>query len=224
MLDYRQRRYGYHLLTFPDGHPTKDILPVSLKIEDGSTQPEELPENDEIWSTSQRVRTYGQHLARQVSVGFSIDLAEGVEPVVHLKPMEFLGKIVIQERKMAMKEAKEDTSDLILWSDGSKGDAGGAGAAVTWKSLRSSSWNVRKISLGKNKEILDAELWGISKALRIALRESTLQRAKRITIFSDSQSALKQLREAKNNAGQVLRIQIFKRSKQLHTQGKELIL
>lgn len=183
MLDYRQHRYAYRLLTLADGHLTKDILPISLKIGDGGAQPGELPENDEIWSTNQRVRTYGQHLARQVSVGFSIDLAEGVEPVIHLKPVEFTGKIVIQERKMALKEAKEDTSDLILWSDGSKGDAGGAGAAVVWKSSRSFGWNVCKISLGKNKEIWDAELWGISEALKIALRESTSQRAQRITVF-----------------------------------------
>ena len=26
MLDYRQRRYTYRLLTLLDGHPTKDIL------------------------------------------------------------------------------------------------------------------------------------------------------------------------------------------------------
>ena len=167
---------------------------------------------------------YGQHLACQVSVDFSIDLAEGVEPVIHLKPVKFTGKIVIQERKIALKEAKEDTSDLILWSDGSRGDAGGAGAAVVWKSPRLFGWNVCKISLGKNKEIWDAELWGISKALKIALRESTSQRAQRITVFSDSQSALKQLQEARNNTGQALRIQIFKWSKQLYTQGKELIL
>ncbi len=128
MLDYRQRRYEYRLLTLPDGHPTKDILPVSLRIGDGSAQPGELPENDEIWSLNQRVRTYGQYLAQQVSVGFSIDLAEGVEPVIHLKPVEFIGKIIIQESKVAIKEAKEDMSDLILWSDGSKREAEGAGA------------------------------------------------------------------------------------------------
>ena len=38
---------------------------------------------------------------------------------------------------MALKDAKEDTSDLILWSNRSKGDTGGMGAAVVWKSLRS---------------------------------------------------------------------------------------
>ncbi len=91
--------------------------------------------------------------------------------MIHLKPVEFLGKIIIQESKVAIKEAKEDTSDLILWSDGSKGETGGAGAAVVWKDYLSYGWSTCKISLGKNKEILDAELWGISEALRIALKE-----------------------------------------------------
>ena len=50
MLDYRQRRYAYRLLTLSDGCPTKDILPISLKMGDGSAQPGELPEKDEIWS------------------------------------------------------------------------------------------------------------------------------------------------------------------------------
>ena len=116
------------------------------------------------------MRTYGQHFAWQVSVGFSIDLAEGVEPVIHLKPVEFIGKIIIQESKVAIKEAKEDMSDLIFWSDGSKREAGGAGAAVAWKIFLSYWWNTCKISLEKNKEILDRKLWVISEALKIALK------------------------------------------------------
>ncbi len=170
------------------------------------------------------MRTYGQHFARQVSVGFSIDLAEGVEPVMHLMPVEFVGKIIIQESKIAIKQAKEDMSGLILWSDGSKREAGGACAAVAWKSFLSYGWNTCKISLGKSKEILDAELWGISEALKIALKESTVRRACRITVYSDFQMTLKQLQASKSNACQVLRIQIFKQTKQLHTQGRELIV
>ena len=137
LLNYRQRRYAYRLLTLPDGHPAKDILPFSLKIGDESAQPGKLLENDTIWSLNQKVRTYGQHLAQQVSVGFSIDLAKGVEPVLQPKPAEFLGKIIIHEAKMAIKEAQEDISNLTLWADGSKGESRGAGAAVVWKNFPS---------------------------------------------------------------------------------------
>ena len=190
MLDYRQRRYVHRLLTLPDGHPTKDILPVSLRLGDGSVQPGELLENDEIWFLNQKVGTF----------------AEGVEPVIQFKPAEFSGRIIIQEPKLAIKEAKADLSDLILCSDGSKLQSGGAEAAVVWRNCLLHGWNTCKISLGKNKEILDAELWGISEALKIALKESTLRKARKITIYSDSQMALKQLQGSKNNAGQALKI------------------
>ena len=78
--------------------------------------------------------------------------------MIHLKSPEFLGKVVIQEPKTAIGEAKKDVSDLALWSDGSKLESGGAGAAVVWKNSTSYRWDVRKVSLGKNEEILDAEL------------------------------------------------------------------
>ncbi len=223
MLDYRQRKYAYRLLILSDGHPTKDILLITLRVGNGNTQPGELPEKNEIWSLSQKVKTYGQRLAQQVSIGFSIDLAEGVEPVIHQKSAEFPGEIIIQEVKKAMDEAQKDTSDLALWSDGSKAESG-AGAAVVWKNASTYGWNIRKISLGKNKEIYDAELWGISEALKIALKESTSKKICRVTVFSDSQTALKQLRNVKSNAGQALKSQIFRLAKQLYNRGGEVIV
>lgn len=130
MLNYRQRKYAHRLLTLPDEHPTKDILPVSLRLGDRDAQPGKLTENDEIWFLNQKVRNLDQQFAWQVSVDFSIDYAKGVEPVIHLKPAEFSGRIIIQEPKVAIKEAKEDLSDLTLWSDGSKLDSGRTVAAV----------------------------------------------------------------------------------------------
>lgn len=85
LLNYRQRKYAYRLLALPDGHPTKEILPISLRASEGNTQPGELSETDDIWSSRQKVKTYGQHLAQQVSIDFLIDLTEGVEPVIHQK-------------------------------------------------------------------------------------------------------------------------------------------
>lgn len=81
MLDFRQRMYAYRLLSLPDSVPTKEILPITLQIGDGNAQPEDQPELDYIWASNQRITTYGQQLARQVSVRFSIDPAEGTEPI-----------------------------------------------------------------------------------------------------------------------------------------------
>lgn len=83
---------------------------------------------------------------------------------------------------------------------------------------------VYKISLGKNKEISNAELWGIFKALKIALKKNISRKACKITVFSDSQVAIKQLQGFKNNAGQALKIQIYKQVRQRHTYDKKMII
>ncbi len=80
-VDFWQRKYAYRLLSLPESIPTKAILPINLQIGDGNAQPKDQPEDDGIWATHQKVKNYGQHLARQVSVGFCIDPADGVEPV-----------------------------------------------------------------------------------------------------------------------------------------------
>ena len=97
-------------------------------------QPEDLPEYDLVWTTNQRIRNYGQHLARQVSVRFSIDPAEGVEPILANMPAQYFpGKIFMEEKSRAIEEAKNDQANLSLWCDGSKLNEGGAGASVVWK-------------------------------------------------------------------------------------------
>ncbi len=133
LLDCRQRMYAHRILSLPDSIPIKDIPPISLRIGDGNAQPEDLSEGDSIWATTQRIRTYGQHLAGQVSVGFSIDPAEGVEPVLAMPSQVFPGKFIIDERDRAIAMAKEHLADLTLWFDGSKLDQEGTGAAVVWK-------------------------------------------------------------------------------------------
>ena len=140
--------------------------------------------------------------------------------MIHLILAEFPRKIVVQESKIAKEEAQKDRSGLALWVDGSKLESGGAGAAVVWKNPASQRWDVRKISLGKSKQVLEAELWGISEALKIALKENISGKARRITVFSDSQAAIKQLQCSKSNVGQTLN----NRARQLQTNGREVIV
>ena len=98
LLDFRQRRYAYRILSLPDNVPTKSILSHTLRIEDGNDPPGEQPEDDLYWITGRRIRTYGQYLARQVLVNFSIDPAEGVEPILEPSTATFPGNIVIEEK------------------------------------------------------------------------------------------------------------------------------
>ncbi len=130
MLDFRQRMYAYRLLSLPESIPTKDILPITLRIGDGNAQPEDQPELDSIWASNQHITTYGQQLARQVSVRFSIDSAERTEPIWTIPSSVFPGELIIEDINRAILEAKAGSGNLKLWCDGSKLDNGGTGAAV----------------------------------------------------------------------------------------------
>ncbi len=45
--------------------------------------------------------------------------------------------------------------------------------------------------LGENKQVLDAKFWGISQALKIALKKTTPRDAGRIMVYSDAPIAIK---------------------------------
>lgn len=137
VLDSNQRLYAHRLLNLPDEHPTKRILPISLRVGDGTLQPEELPENNLMWSQNARPTLYGQWLAWQMTVNHSIDPADGVEPVEIIEPStNFSGEIIIDCRKQALREATKDRTGLVIWTDGSKLSNGRCGAAVCWKDQR----------------------------------------------------------------------------------------
>ncbi len=87
-----------------------------------------------------------------------------------------------------------------MWVDGSKLDQGNAGAAVCWKDKVSNSWKSTAVFLGKNKEILDAELWAIANGLDVA-RKITQETNTPITIFSDSQEALTEIQKVNPYTG-----------------------
>lgn len=82
-----------------------------------------------------------------------------------------------------------DNPGLMLWTDGLKLDQSQVAAAVCWKEKSTAKWKEKSVFLGKNKEILDAELWAISQALDNALKIA--KPGTPITILSDSQKALR---------------------------------
>lgn len=130
MLDYCQRKYALQLLTLPNDYWAKNILSITLRVGDRNLQTENLLEDDGIWATYQKVRNYRQHLARQVSVQFCIDLVDGVELVVNLRNEKLSGRISIQKPTVVILEAQRDNSDLALWSDESKLELRKVGATV----------------------------------------------------------------------------------------------
>ncbi len=63
---------------------------------------------------------------------FSIDPAQGVEPVLEESTATFLGKNFIEEKDQVIDRAKKETAGLILWCDGLKINEDETGAAVVW--------------------------------------------------------------------------------------------
>ncbi len=223
LLDFRQRKYAYHLLSLLDSIPTKDILPITLRIGDGHTQPEDQPEHDSAWAGNEPIATYSQRLAWQVSIGFTIDTAKRTEPVWAAPHSVFPGELIIEDRKSAILKAKSGKAHPKLWCDGSKLDKGGTGVAVVWKIYGCQKWQKQKLYLGLNKEIFDAAMWGVSEAFKIA--EKTTRQVQEpwvINIFCDSQSIINKLRDCNVNAGQALKLQIYQKSQKLVERGHSI--
>lgn len=123
--------------------------------------------------------------------------------------------LIIEQKEKAIREAITG-SDLELGCDGSKLDTGGTGTAVVWKDRSRGEWQIVKVSLGKNKEIFDAELWGISEAIKVAQDKTReLQHSLVISIFCDSQTAINNLREGHSSASQALKMQIYQKVERL---------
>jgi ribonuclease HI len=83
-------------------------------------------------------------------------------------------------------------------------------------------WQGRKIFMGRNKEVFDAELYAIWLGLK-ATRDHQVEWAavgpKSITIFTDSQAALKRIKNDDPSPGQWLARRILRAERQLRQTG-----
>ena len=121
LLDYRQKMYAYRLLTLPDDHHTKKILPISFRNGDADTiRAENQPEDTLTWAGSERPTSLGQWFARQVSVTQAVDPAYGVESIERSWRLntELPLQAVLQPKREALQEAKKDRDGMVLWADG----------------------------------------------------------------------------------------------------------
>src|SRR5436190_20364608 len=104
--------------------------------------------------------------------------------------------------------------DLIIWSDGSKLETEGVGTGIALK--QGETWLQKEYPIGKTKEVFDAELYGIKKALEIAI--SRLPRNpyyKKLIVLSDSQAALMRVSTDYLGPGQATAIDISDRAQTL---------
>ena len=111
----------------------------------------------------------------------------------------------LKHQNKIQKILRDNRDNIFLYSDGSKNDQLhrlGAGVYYTADCARSSSqsqsfsWN-----LGAGLEVFDAELFALEKAFKIAW-DKKQKSTKKIWVFSDSQAAIKRLKNQSLKAGQ----------------------
>ena len=219
LLDYRQRLYIHRLFSLPDLHPTKQILPISSREGDRGFQSRELPENTLIQTENVWPKYYGQWLAWQIPTDHSIDSAKGVELVTKITSHNlFKPQVIVKSKKEAMKEAKKDYQGQVFWTDRSKLDQGQAATAVSWEEKSTVKQKEKSMFLGKNKEILNAELWAILEALVIAGKMANSQIS--VIILSDSQKALRAIvLPFTFQENRYLRSQVYQKTEKLQQSG-----
>ena len=81
-----------------------------------------------------------------------------------MAPEVIPGTVIISPRDQALEEANTPRRGQVMWSDGSRLENGRVGAAAVGLDA-SGTWKSKISALGDNKEVFDAEFWGIYLAL-----------------------------------------------------------
>ncbi|KKA16155.1 reverse transcriptase, partial [Rasamsonia emersonii CBS 393.64] len=171
LLEARQLGYTIRLLSLPRDHLAKRILPITLWEGDQHAQPGEQPLRDRAWAetSSRGPWSLGQHLARRLAGTLPVDPSEGFEETMWTPAGPFPGQIKVLPMEEAIQAAQRARPGLTLWSDGSRLENGRTGAGIAWQNPQG-AWQSQEIPLGKGKEVFDAELMGVCRALELAIR------------------------------------------------------
>ncbi len=136
LLDHRQRMYTYRLLCLPDDHPTKTLLPISVRNGDGdTTREDEQPRDTSAWTKNEKPTSLGQWLAWQTSMANVVDPAYGVEPIKRSWRLNTNTciQVIVQAKKEALQETTKTQAGITFWTEGLKLDTGDAGI---WGKIR----------------------------------------------------------------------------------------
>jgi hypothetical protein len=170
LLERRQRQYPLSVLGLPRGHTAIEVLPISFREGDQHAQPGKQPLENLAWVERPRGRgpwSLDQHLEVKLASILNIDPSASFEQVVRTCSKAFPGTILVPTQEKFITQAKAPYEGLSIWLDGSRLENGRTGAGVAWQDY-SGAWECRKIPLGQVKEVFNAELIGVYKALEIA--------------------------------------------------------
>ena len=114
------------------------------------------------------------------------------------KARRFPVRIVVEERKEALQRAKGWRGSDTVRTDGSRQETGEVGAACVWETP--GGWTGCSYHLGNNKEVFDAEVFAIYRALSVI--EQRQEWGRQYTIFVDSTSAITRVGDDSLGTGQ----------------------
>lgn len=122
-----------------------------------------------MWTENIRAITYGKRLAREIFLTQCVDLKYGVEPI---ERAWHLTQAIIEPAKKAIQEAKNHRAGIVMRTDESKLKPEKTAVTVVWKDKWLNSWREKRLYLGEKKQPHDAELWAISDALELPIKET----------------------------------------------------
>ena len=211
-------RYTTRLLSLPENHPAKKILPVSFWEGNQNIQPGEQAPGNQQWAEKNNRGPWslGQHLVRQLANTLPAGPPEGFKSTIQTTSSQFPGQIEVLPDPEAL-AAAQSLAGLAVWSDGSRLENGRCGAGIAWQEP-GKAWKIQGISLGKGYEVFDAELHGVVQALQVSWK---VEDQRPVIILLDSQAAIARLQHTQPGPGQVLAIQAHAIAKRLHAQGRQ---
>jgi ribonuclease HI len=151
-----------------------------------------------------------------------VDPGTGVEETEVCEREELRAKITTDAKEVAIETCKnwDDSASWPIYSDGSRNEEGHVGAGVAWK--QDGGWRKRKVYLGRNKEVIDAELYGIAEAVKITRKRSLRQGFRKATVFVDATAALHRIQNNEVGGGQGLARRIIGEVRHAQEEGLEI--
>lgn len=123
---------------------------------------------------------------------------ETVEPQQWGNFRRFAGLIFVEPRETAILTAMQHRTANTVWTDGSRLENKNVGAAFVWREPE--GWRGHRFHLENNKEVFDAKVFAIYRALKWI--DDRQGRGKRYIIFSDSTAAIARIRSDEIGPGQ----------------------
>jgi ribonuclease HI len=133
--------------------------------------------------------------------------------------------LIIESRDKAERSAatSEEESTRCIWTDGSRDELGSVGAAAVW--MQGNQWAGLKFRLGRNKEVFDAELYGLLQAT-VTVRDEAARwissGISKVIILSDSQAALHRIGHNGIGPGQMWAMAIIENTRIISQSGIKL--